>query len=173
LLPVEDPAAFESLLGALKDEHQPATPTETFPNHRNGPPSGSSTESTGLKPKFFRIGLKTPPAGPLSPPAFNPDSSGEQALLKLNRYEQSARRPWHTSLTQLLKLRSAAETSAVREARIRNNQLESMIHEVMNAPIPVDVPAPPKPGAGAENATLRFKANAGPSRARTCCPPTA
>jgi hypothetical protein len=107
LLPNEDAAEYEALVTALEAEHAPATPTQSF----------LVAAMARAQWKLRRVAqleaaILTPETEPTHwsaiPTRFRSDCSSEQALLKLIRYENSARRAWHQALTQLLKHRSTA-----------------------------------------------------------------
>jgi hypothetical protein len=129
LLPDENPADFESLLTGLTDELQPETATEEF-----------------LVLELARAQWKIGRAAAIEAglPAAGEDSARWDTVLKVNRYEQAARRAWYQAFSQLIKLRSAAETSEVRRTRAYRNEMEGLIHEVMNAPVPTNAPEAPK-----------------------------
>jgi hypothetical protein len=138
LLPFEDAAEFQTLLNGLEGEHQPATPTESF----------LVLELARSEWKIRRVNaieaeiLSGEGAGDWAAVAarFTADASAEQALLKLNRYEQSARRAWHQALNQLLKLRTAAQNAAARAAAARRKDQEAMLEAFLEAPIPLPAP---------------------------------
>jgi hypothetical protein len=138
-LPCEDPNAFAVLLAGLENEHEPATPSESFLVLELARAQWKIERAAAIESELLAGDSATDWAAVAA--GFRKDSTVEHALLKLTRYEQAARRTWHQSLNQLLKLRSAAETSEVRRTRAYRNEMEGLIHQVMNAPIPM----PPKP----------------------------
>jgi hypothetical protein len=138
LLPNEDADAFEALLTSLEQEHQPGGATESFLVLELARAQWKIERAANIEIHLLSEGAAGGETGWAAVAAnFRKDSPVEQALSKLTRYEQAARRAWHQALNQLLKLRSAAETSEVRRTRAYRNEMEGLIHEVMNAPIPV------------------------------------
>src|SRR5262245_59469694 len=93
LLPNEDPAEFAQFLASLEEEHGPEPPTESFlvlelaraqwKIQRASAIEAELLAGEGLQTIWTEIAAR-----------FQSDASTEQALAKLNRYEQAARRAW-------------------------------------------------------------------------------
>jgi hypothetical protein len=103
LLPNEVPAAFAALLAGLEEEHQPGTASESFLVLELARAQWRIERAAAIESEL----LAGEGAGDWAAivDGFRQGAPVEQALLKLNRYEQTARRAWHQSLNQLLKLR--------------------------------------------------------------------
>ena len=120
LLPNEDLAAWQAVVAGFEAEYQPATATERFLVHELARAQWRIERTSRLE-----AGLLTRNVEP-----------GSAEFANLSRYEQAARRAWHQALAQLLKLRSTAEKTEVRVSRVHRNQMEALVHRVMNAPPP-------------------------------------
>jgi hypothetical protein len=144
LLPCEDPSAFSCLVAALQEEHQPETATEHFLVLEMARAQWKIERVGAIESELLTVGCGESGDWAAVAVNFRNGSTVEQALLKLNRYEAAARRAWYQALNQLLKLRSAAETAEVRRTRAYRNEMEGLIHEVMNAPVPMRAPEMPK-----------------------------
>jgi hypothetical protein len=143
LLPHENAAAFADLLSALEEEYEPETPTESF----------LVLELARAQWKMQRVGAIEAEilAGDSAPgdwaaiaARFVADCSAEQALLKLNRYEQAARRAWHQALSQIVRLRADGERRESRRSIARRKDQEAMIQAFIEAPVPLPRPEAPK-----------------------------
>jgi hypothetical protein len=99
LLPHEDPAEYAALLEALTGDHQPEGATQLF----------LVEEMARARWKLRRIAIMEMEL--LSSETslanwFKSDCSKDEVLLKLNRYEGSARRAWYKALSELRRIRS-------------------------------------------------------------------
>ena len=126
LLSGENPAEFEALVAALTAE----TPTEHFLFNEMARAQWKLDRVAAIEAEIFAA------AG--DPAALAADSARQDALLKLGRYEQAARRAWHKTLEQLTRLRAAAECSDARQVRIARDEAvadaEQFMIEAMNLP---------------------------------------
>jgi hypothetical protein len=136
LLPVEDPSAFESLLTSLTQEHRPETPTETFLVEDMARAQWKLERALRIEAEILTPAENAGTGWSAIAALFRNDCSSEQALLKLNRYEQAARRAWHKALEQLLKLRAAVRSAVERDARTRRNEEQALMYQILNAPVP-------------------------------------
>jgi hypothetical protein len=138
VLPHEDRAAYAELLEALRSEHSPETPTENI----------LVDDMAQARWKLLRIAsmehelLSGTPESPLDgAPAltrwFHQDCGREQALLKLDRYENSARRSFYKALSTLRRLRLDALNEAKAESRQRLREFEAKMEACLNAPPPL------------------------------------
>jgi hypothetical protein len=148
VLPVEDPAAYKTLLDALTREYQPETPTQEFLVTEMARAQWKLERTQRLEAEILSPGDSTNVAWSAIAQRFQSECSGDGALLKLNRYEQAARRAWHKALDQLQKLRSAVETSIGRQRRVHMSDELVAIDKFINAPMPRVAPVAPQPGDG-------------------------
>ena len=126
VLPNENPAEYEALFQALKDEHQPTTPTESFLVTELARAQWKLARIQAIEAELLFSSETTPECGPESENKnyrTNPTSLADtfrndsNALLKLARYEATARRAWHKALEQLRKMRQDRDTARARNAR--------------------------------------------------------
>lgn len=138
VLPTEDPAAFETLLRRFEAEYRPETASEDFLVTELAQAQWKIQRIQAIEAELL-IGSSDGPWAAIAA-RFRDNSSAEQALLKLDRYAQSARRAWHHAFNQLRKIRAGAESSAAREASARRKDSEAMLEAFLNAPIPMPSP---------------------------------
>jgi hypothetical protein len=140
LLPVEDPGEWETLLNALADEHRPDSPTASFLVTELARAQWKLNRVLALEAELLATDASVQSNWAAIARQFREDCTVQEALLKLNRYEQSARRAWHKALEQLLKLRAVEQTSKVRAVRARHSNIEARMREIMTAPVPFRAP---------------------------------
>jgi hypothetical protein len=134
LLPNEDAVAFNILVAGFEAEYEPGTPTESFLVLELARAQWRLERVSNIEAEL----LAGDGSGAWAAVAarFSGKAPIDQALGKLNRYEQAARRAWHQALNQIVKLRSTAEKTEMRAARTYSRQMEGLVHRVMAAPIP-------------------------------------
>jgi hypothetical protein len=130
LLPHEDPAEWEALLRSLEQEHLPDTPTAEFLVLEMARAQWKLNRVCAIEAELLTTGSEEQSDWTVIARQFREDCSSDQALLKLNRYEQSARRAWHKALDQLLKLRNTSKSRNVTAAPV---------------PVPIRASAPTAP----------------------------
>ena len=114
ILPGEDPAAYDQLLLDLSTQHQPANPTETI----------LVTEMANAHWKLLRSERMEFEFLEKHPNPFVEDGETPSIqLLRVNRYENSARRAFHKSLDQLRKLQTQRQKE--------NAQLSDALDEML------------------------------------------
>jgi hypothetical protein len=146
LLPSEDPAAFQALADALAKEHKPSTPSEAFLVSEMARAQWKLERAVRIEAEILSPGEDVETSWAAIARRFQADCSAEQALLKINRYEQAARRAWHKSLEQLRKLRSDAH-------RMDRRRGQDIVQRLINEPLPRSAPtaATPQPIAHTQN----------------------
>ncbi len=88
IIPGEDPAAFDSLLGALLEEHQPASPTEELLIHE-------MAQSYWLTQRALRLQNE----------CFTAEGIDDKRLALFLRYQTTHERAFHKSLATLMKMK--------------------------------------------------------------------
>jgi hypothetical protein len=138
VLPQEDMAEFEKTLNAFFNEYRPSGPTESFlvqelvrcewrlrrVNAIEGSLLSGSQSDKGLT-EFFQA-----------------DVAGDQALLKLARYESGIRRDFYRALKELQTLR---RERAKQQKQAFSDGFHRMLETAMQAPVPATAPAPAPP----------------------------
>ncbi len=70
---------------------------------------------------------------------FKEDCSKDEVLLKLTRYESTARRAWYKALAELRSIRSTQSVQADRHARALKAQAEHDFHRMMERELAIPV----------------------------------
>ncbi len=113
----EDPAAFESLLGALLEEHQPASPTEELLIHE-------MAQSYWLTQRAIRLQNE----------CFNAEGVDEKRLSLYMRYQTTHNRAFHKALSTLMKIKKehargfvsqSAKRAPANPGFVRQNRIET------------------------------------------------
>lgn len=135
LLPHEDKGEFQALIDSLAAEHQAQTPTETFLVEEMAHAQWKLVRVRHLEREILKNDGSNPTWAAVAE-KFVADCAGGQALLKLNRYENSARRAWYKALNQLRALRNDQFVRREEAARAGRRELENFLGEYMEAPPP-------------------------------------
>jgi hypothetical protein len=186
VLPHEDPAAYDHLLEALRSEHAPATPTEDLLVADMAQSRWKLERIAGMERELLN-GAAEPPEGGASALArwFQQDCGHEQALLKLNRYENSARRVFYSALATLRRLRvekqNEAKLQALEEGRAFHRKMDACLNSsfpwaarldtlrgkaTAAEPIASETACEPSPKPSVEAATANNKTNPMPPKLR-------
>jgi hypothetical protein len=138
LLPGEDPAEFTSLETALIGEHKPSGPTEKFLVGELARAQWKLDRIVAIEAAIL-AGSQDNLCDTWSDLArqFQNDCAGADALAKLNRYEQAARRAWHKALEQLQTLRKTRGTIQTLEAKA-----DAFLAKALANPLPLPRLAP-------------------------------
>jgi hypothetical protein len=145
LLPNEDATVFQTLVAKLEAEYEPDTPTESFLVLELAQSQWKLERVNAMEAEL----LAGDGAGQWAAVAarFAGNAPTDQALARLVRYEQSARRAWHQALNQITKLRSTAQRTEVRAARDYSQQMEELADRVMADRMSEPPEKPPQPPA--------------------------
>jgi hypothetical protein len=125
VLPHEDPGEYQALLEAFIVDHAPKGATQLF----------LVEEMAQAQWKLRRIAaMEAELLGGESSLVswFKDDCSKDQVLLKLGRYEGSARRAWYKALAELRKIRSEQSSASVRQTRLLKAEAEFEFHRTMS-----------------------------------------
>ena len=142
LLPHENPEEFASLLETLNQEYA----SEDFLVTEMARAQWKLRRIDAIETAILAGAAAADPADPWAAIAQQFQSHTGDALVKLDRYANSARRAWHKSLDTLLKFRAAEEISGVRTSRMERNLSEAAVNRVISAPVPcADLPEIPMP----------------------------
>ena len=139
LLPHENPEEFASLLETLNQEYAPGCSSEDFLITEMARAQWKLRRIDAIETAILAGAAATDPADPWAAIAQQFQSHTGDALVKLDRYANSARRAWHKSLDTLLKFRAAEEISGVRTSRIERNLSEAAVNRVISAPVPAPI----------------------------------
>ena len=146
LLPHENPEEFTTLLETLKKEYAPGCSSEDFLVTEMARAQWKLRRIDAIETAILAGAAAAGPADPWSAIAEQFGNHTGDALVKFDRYANSARRAWHKSLDTLLKFRAAEEISGVRTSRIERNLSEAAVNRVISAPVPcADLPEIPMP----------------------------
>jgi hypothetical protein len=108
VLPHENPAEYQALLESLQAEFAPHTAAETFLVEEMARAQWKLRRITAMEHQLLSA------EGDLAK-WFKEDCSQDEVLLKLSRYESTARRAWYKALAELGKLRSGRSLVQGRE----------------------------------------------------------
>jgi hypothetical protein len=98
VLPNENPAEYQALLDSLRAEFLPRTTAETFLVEEMARCQWKLRRITVMEHELLSAG------GDLTE-WFKDDCANDQVLLKLSRYEATARRAWYKALAELRRIR--------------------------------------------------------------------
>jgi len=103
ILPGENAVDYDSLLQSLRDDLNPAGPTESFLVREMAQSQWKLMRIAGMEVELLH---PNPDLVRQAPEASPSQLLADQALLKLSRYEAAARRAYHQALKQLLSLQA-------------------------------------------------------------------
>jgi hypothetical protein len=136
LLPHEDPAEYAALLEALAADHNPQGATQLFLVKEMAQAQWKLQRIAAIEAELLTS------EDSLSN-WFKEDCSKDEVLLKLSRYEASARRAWYKALGELRKIRSEEASHAGRRTGMLKAQSEYEFHRSLRQRLAV--PASPSP----------------------------
>lgn len=126
IIPGEDPAAFESLLNDLMEEHQPATPTEELLVRE-------MAQSYWLTQRALR----------LQNDCFTDQDVDEKRLALFLRYQTTHERAFHKALNMLIRLRKECTRRFVSQNRPHGSSEPGFVSQ--NRPEPPEIPVQTAP----------------------------
>lgn len=126
IIPGEDPAAFESLLHDLVEEHQPATPTEELLVRE-------MAQSYWLTQRALR----------LQNDCFTDQDVDEKRLALFLRYQTTHERAFHKALNMLIRLRKECTRRFVSQNRPHGSSERGFVSQ--NRPEPPEIPVQTAP----------------------------
>lgn len=138
IIPGEDPAQFESLLGTLLQEHQPATETETLLIEQMAQSHWLAQRALRLQNDCFTFSVR----GAAETPAVlrgSPDAVDQKQLALYLRYFTTHNRAFHKALADLHKLqkeRRKAETGFVSQKPARPSAQPGFVSQTSPQPAP-------------------------------------
>lgn len=121
VLPHENLVEYEALLASLQEEFEPGTPTEDFLVEEMARAQWKLRRATAIEHEL------------LSGQAdltkwFKEDCSKDNALLKLNRYENTARRAWYKAFTEIRKQQSQLALDAERQEKAESSRAATALN---------------------------------------------
>lgn len=154
VLPGENPDDFQALLDGLTQEYRPATPTEVFLVEEAARAQWKLNRIYLLERDILSPDLDSDAPRSALAQAFSRDCAGPQLLLKLSRFEQSARRAWLKALEILLDLRAIKDNARrlkqveeQRQAARQARDAEAALAGLVTAPVPELPRRQPAPAA--------------------------
>jgi hypothetical protein len=128
LLPGEDPAAYDALLGSLVVGHVPATATERALVESIAHNQWRLERIARWEAALLAESLEGDPAQPSRlMTTFSKAADSSEALAKLQRYEASTRRAWLAALKELRLQKSARHRANTVEASTTTNDRKQMV----------------------------------------------
>ena len=137
VLPHEDAAEYENLRAALHSDFAPDSTAEIFLVDEMARAQWKLRRVAAMEQELFGS------EGDLTR-WFREDCSKDEVLLKLSRYESTARRAWYKALAELRKIRSGQSVQADRQARSLKAQAEHDFHRRMQRELAIPMPVPPQ-----------------------------
>jgi hypothetical protein len=135
VLPCEDAAEYESLRAALHADFAPDSTAEIFLVDEMARAQWKLRRVAAMEQELFAS------EGDVTR-WFREDCSKDEVLLKLSRYESTARRAWYKALSELRKIRSGQSIQANRDARTLKAQAEHDFHKMMERELAIPSPMP-------------------------------
>jgi hypothetical protein len=136
VLPHEDAGEYENLRAALHADFAPGSTAEIFLVEEMARAQWKLRRVAAMEQELFGA------EGDLTR-WFKEDCSKDEVLLKLSRYESTARRAWYKALAELRKIRSDQSLQADRRARTLKAQAEHDFHRMMERELAIPAPLPP------------------------------
>jgi hypothetical protein len=125
VLPHEDPAEYQALLEALIADHKPQGATQLFLVEEMAQAQWKLRRIAAMEAELLTSEYSLANW-------FKDDCSKDEVLLKLSRYEGSARRAWYKALAELRRLRSEQASDADRRTRMLKAEAEYGFHRMMS-----------------------------------------
>ena len=144
LLPGEDPAEFEALFTAFRDEYRSCGPTDDFLIEELARCQWKLRRVAGMEAALFSDASASSLAD-----LFGNDTAA-QALAKLGRYETRIRRDWYRALHELRTIRRDDDRALLLEARCQQADADARFARILQSvdsvpPAEPEAEAPPSP----------------------------
>ena len=133
VLPHEDAAEYENLRAGLHSDFAPGSTVEIFLVDEMARAQWKLRRVAAMEQELFGS------EGDLTR-WFKEDCSKDEVLLKLSRYESTARRAWYKALAELRNIRSTQSVQADRHARTLKAQAEHDFHRMMQRELAIPIP---------------------------------